>query len=186
MKLRFNMKIYFKKGFKKPYWCKKMSVCVLLCVYRLSPGRHGGSWQRPQRWRRGCWGPSPRAWAGLGRCLAAASGGGALVTRWRRCRSRTGTPPGPCTPAGRRLRRRAASCPTAWGPERPTGGRCAPPPGSSPSPAPCWRLQEEERRTGSEPPQVSLSMSDHLFSLREHFLVYLRCSFKVYYLKCIM
>lgn len=153
MKLRFNMKIYFKKGFKKPYWCKKMSVCVLLCVYRLSPGRHGGSWQRPQRWRRGCWGPSPRAWAGLGRCLAAASGGGALVTRWRRCRSRTGTPPGPCTPAGSCPRRRAASCPTASGRGRPTAGGwpcCSHPPASSPSPGPSQILRRVARDKGCQ------------------------------------
>lgn len=67
---------------------------------------------------------------------AGCGGGGGGGRGLRGYRSQTGTLPGPCTPAGRCLRRRAASCPTAWGPGRPTGGRCAPHPGSSPS-APC-------------------------------------------------
>lgn len=41
---------------------------------------------------------------------------------WRGCRSLTGTPPGPCTPAGSCRHRMAGSCPTEWAPGRPTVG----------------------------------------------------------------
>lgn len=53
---------------------------------------------------------------------------------WRGCRSPTGTPPGPCTPAGSCRHRRVGSCPRESGPGKPTVGglpRCSHPPASS-------------------------------------------------------
>lgn len=47
--------------------------------------------------------------------------------------SQTGTPPGPCSPAGSCRHHMAASCPRVWGPEKQTEGRSAPHPASSPS-----------------------------------------------------
>lgn len=41
---------------------------------------------------------------------------------WRGCRSPTGTPPGPCTPAENCLHRTAGSCPTGSAPGRQTVG----------------------------------------------------------------
>ncbi len=136
--------------FQETTRCKH--VCIFSC-YLLLPGCCAGSSERwhscVRRWRRGCWGPSLTvpAWAGLGAWLPAVvvervvgAGCGGDGRGWRGCRSRKGTLPGPCTRAGRCLHRRAGSCPRVWDRGRLTGGRCAPPPGSSPSPAPCWKL----------------------------------------------
>lgn len=143
--------------------------------YLLVSGCCAGSSERWRlcvwRWRRGCWGPLLRAlvWLGIGAWLVAGGeervvgvGCGGAGTGWRGCHSRTGTLPDPCTPAGRCLHRKVRSCPTAWGPGRLTGGCCAPPRGSSPSPAACWKLHRRTERMNQSVKPAKKPSSGHV------------------------
>lgn len=116
-------------------------------------GRSEAAWLCERRWWRGCWGPPLRGWAAwAARPAAVLPGTAAPPARsgpcWLGCRFPTGTPPGPCTPAGSCRRRTAGSCPTEWAPGRLTGGGwlcCSHLPAFSLSPYPSRILKEENK-----------------------------------------
>lgn len=82
---------------------------------------------------------------GFGGCSDSPEMGSGRWWNWARCcaspsRSRSGTPPGPCTGAGTSLRHTAGSSPTAWGPGKPTGSWSAA--CWSPGLRRCWRAPQ--------------------------------------------